>query len=173
MILRAKIPSGDTFACQSAALGDRHPHVSGWSAQSLRGGRHLRFHRHGQARPSPRHRPAARDRPRSYGDGQSGPGPVRRRLMSGCAVSGVGLSSARFLWLPRGPGSDGLASEHPRCGRHGLAEWLAGRPVCPCGQPLVPAGLRSPVRIFSNHGVLAGAPLRNRTVDLLLTMEKT
>jgi hypothetical protein len=37
-------------------------------------------------------------------------------------------------------------------------------------QPLVPTGHRSPVRIFSNHTVLAGAPLRNRTVDLLLTM---
>ena len=41
----------------------------------------------------------------------------------------------------------------------------------PCGQPLVPTGTQSLTRIFSNHSVLAGAPLRNRTVDLLLTME--
>ena len=41
---------------------------------------------------------------------------------------------------------------------------------CPFGQPLVPTGLPGSVRIFSNHAVLAGAPLRNRTVDLLLTM---
>ena len=39
-----------------------------------------------------------------------------------------------------------------------------------CGQPLVPTGPRSLVQIFSNNSVLAGAPLRNRTVDLLLTI---
>ena len=33
--------------------------------------------------------------------------------------------------VTRGPGSDGLAPGHPRGGRHGLAEWLAGRPVWP------------------------------------------
>ena len=66
------------------------------------GGRHLRFHRHGQVGPSPRHRRAARDRPRdrprSCGDGPSGLGPVRHRLMSGYAVAGAGLSGARFPW---------------------------------------------------------------------------
>jgi hypothetical protein len=122
----------------------------------------------------PRHRRAARDRPRlgrdRAGMAPSWLGPVRHRLMSGYAVTGAGLSDARFPWLPRGPGSDGLAPGHPRGCRHGLAEWLARRPVCPCGQPLVPTGPRSPVRIFSNHTVLAGAPLRNRTVDLLLTI---
>ena len=44
-----------------------------------------------------------------------------------------------------------------------------GLPV-PLRQPLVPTGLPGPVRIFSNHAVLAGAPLRNRTIDLLLTI---
>ena len=39
-----------------------------------------------------------------------------------------------------------------------------------CGQPLVPTAPQSRVQIFSNYTVLAGAPLRNRTVDLLLTM---
>ena len=38
-------------------------------------------------------------------------------------------------------------------------------------QPLGPTGPRSPGQFFSNHSVLAGAPLRNRTVDLLLTMQ--
>ena len=36
------------------------------------------------------------------------------------------------------------------------------------GQPLVPTGPQRHRRDFSNHTVLAGAPLRNRTVDLLL-----
>ena len=36
----------------------------------------------------------------------------------------------------------------------------------PCGEPLVPTGPQIPVLVFSNHAVLAGAPLRNRTVDL-------
>jgi hypothetical protein len=40
-----------------------------------------------------------------------------------------------------------------------------------CGQPLVPTAPQIRVQIFSNYIVLAGAPLRNRTVDLLLTME--
>ena len=40
-----------------------------------------------------------------------------------------------------------------------------------CGQPLVPTAPQSRVQIFSNYTVLAGAPLRNRTVDLLLTMQ--
>ena len=142
------------------------------------GGRHLRFHRHGQVGLSPRHRRAARDRPRdrprSCGDGPSGLGPVRHRLMSGCAVTGAGLSGVRFPWLPGARDLTGWprgTPGHPRGGPHGLAEWLAGRQCGPCGQPLVPTGCRSPVRIFSNHGVLAGAPLRNRTVDLLLTMD--
>jgi hypothetical protein len=64
-------------------------------------------------------------------DSRSGLGPARRRLMSGCAVTGAGLSGARFSWLPRAPGSDGLAPGHPRGCRHGLAEWLAGRLVWP------------------------------------------
>ena len=135
------------------------------------GGRHLRFHRHGQVGLSPRHRRAARDRPRSCGDGPSGLGPVRHRLMSGCAVTGAGLSGARFPWLPGARDLTGWPRGIP--GAAGMA-WPSGSlggQCGPCGQPLVPTGLRSPVRIFSNHNVLAGAPLRNRTVDLLLTIE--
>jgi len=68
------------------------------------GGRHLRFHRHGQVGLSPRHRRAARTgrgtgRDRA-GMARPGWGPVRHRLMSGCAVTGAGLSGARFPWLP-------------------------------------------------------------------------
>jgi hypothetical protein len=38
-------------------------------------------------------------------------------------------------------------------------------------QPLGPTSPQDLGQIFSNHSVLAGAPLRNRTVDLLLTMQ--
>jgi hypothetical protein len=58
----------------------------------------------------------------------------------------------------------------PRSCRHGLAGLALAGCQCPCGQPLVPTGLPGPVWFFSNHMVLAGAPLRNRTVDLLLTI---
>ena len=47
---------------------------------------------------------------------------------------------------------------------------LSARTRFPCGQPLVPTGPQRTVQIFSNHIVLAGAPLRNRTIDLLLTL---
>jgi hypothetical protein len=47
---------------------------------------------------------------------------------------------------------------------------LAGLPV-PCKQPLVPTGVHGIFELFSNKAHLAGAPLRNRTVDLLLTMQ--
>ena len=78
------------------------------------GGRHLCFHRHGQAGPSPPAPAGCAGQPRSCGDGPSGLGPARHRLMSGCAVTGAGLSGAGFPWLPRGPGSGGLAPGHPR-----------------------------------------------------------
>ena len=140
------------------------------------GGRRLRCHRHGRAGPPPP-APAARcagpaaARSRSGGNGPSGLGPVRLGLMSDRAVTGAGLSGARFPRLPRGPGSDRAAPGAP--GAAGMAgrEWRAGRSVPRCGQPLVPTGPQRPVRIFSNHTVLAGAPLRNRAVDLLLTIE--
>ena len=91
------------------------------------GGRHLRFHRHGQVGLSPRHRRAARDRPRdrprSCGDGPSGLGPVRHRLMSGCAVTGAGLSGVRFPWLP---------------GARDLTGWPRGTPGASPGRPAWP-----------------------------------
>ena len=71
-------------------------------------------------------RRAARDRPRSCGDGPSGLGPVRHRLMSGCAVTGAGLTGARF---PRLPGARDLTG-WPRGipGAAGMA-WPGGCPV--------------------------------------------
>jgi hypothetical protein len=81
-------------------------------------------------------------------------GPVRRRVPL----------------VTRGPGSDGLAPGHPRGCRHDLAEWLAGRPVWPPRAAVSPHRPSEPCPDFSNHTILAGASLRNRTVDLLLTM---
>jgi hypothetical protein len=86
-----------------------------------------------------------------------------------------GLSGAWFPGYQGGPGSDGLSRGIPRSCRHGLAGTaLGGPPVppVPCGRPLVPTGPQSAARIFSNHAILPGAPLRNRTVDLLLTMDR-
>ena len=88
---------------------------------------------------------AARDRPaRSCGDGPSGLGPVRHRLMSGCAVTGAGLSGARFPWLPGARDLTGW----PRGSRHGQAEWLAGRPVWPLRAAVSPHRLSEPCPDF-------------------------
>src|SRR5689334_2663695 len=65
--------------------------------------------------------------------------------------------------------NDRITQVHDACLR--LSETGQRLPVSPCGQPLVPTGPPSPVRIFSNHTAPAGAPLRNRTVDLLLTID--
>jgi hypothetical protein len=98
--------------------------------------------------------------------------PVKRQVRpraSAAARWWPGLS-ARFPGCKRGARGLTGCPGHPRSCRHGLAGMtLAGRPV-PCGQPLVPTGPQSRASGFSNHSVLAGAPLRNRTVDLLLTM---
>ena len=71
---------------------------------------------------------------------------------------------------PPWPGSGGAAPGIP--GGAGMAwrDWRWRAASASCRQPLVPTGLPGLARIFSNHTVLAGAPLRNRTVDLLLTM---
>ncbi len=66
-----------------------------------------------------------------------------------------------FLFQPGGRDHAGVA----------LADLPVTADSAPCGQPLVPTGTQNLVRIFSNKGILPGAPLRNRTVDLLLTME--
>jgi hypothetical protein len=122
------------------------------------GGRHLRFHRHGQIGPSPWHRaPTALDRPRRGRDlaGMARPGWASQApLISDYAVTGAGLSGARFPWLRRDPdltGCPGIPELPAWPG--GSARWAAG---VPCGQPLVPTGPRLPVQIFSNYSVLAG-----------------
>jgi hypothetical protein len=91
--------------------------------------------------------------------------------MSGCAVTGAGLSGAGSPWLPREPESDGLASGHPPgppTWPSRVARWAASMPLRAAVSPHQPP---KPVRILSNHIFLPGAPLRNRTVDLLLTMD--
>jgi hypothetical protein len=122
----------------------------------------------------PRHRrPVARDRPRPDRDlaGMARPGlgpsgsvsclTVPLLVRARPALGSLGYRGARDL-----TGRPG----RPRSCRHGLAGpagWAAGPR---CGQPLVPTGPQNPAQIFSNHTVLAGAPLRNRTVELLLTI---
>jgi hypothetical protein len=94
-----------------------------------------------------------------------------------CAVTSQSLPGTLFPRVVNSSGISRTAPDHPRepggCDHAGVA--LADLPVtadsAPCGQPLVPTGTQSLVRIFSNKGILPGAPLRNRTVDLLLTME--
>ena len=71
---------------------------------------------------------------------------------------------------PPWPGSDGAAPGIPGAAGIAWRDWRWRAASASCGQPLVPTGPQSPARIFSNHTVPAGAPLRNRTVDLLLTM---
>ena len=90
------------------------------------------------------------------------PGPPSRAAGrghdTGAAVTCPFTAMAR-IW--RGcPGAAGMA----------WRDWRWRAASASCGQPLVPTGLPGPVWFFSNHAVLAGAPLRNRTVDLLLTM---
>ena len=88
------------------------------------------------------------------------PGPPGRGHDTGAAVTCAFTAMAR-IWrgCPGIPGAAGMA----------WRDWRWGASAS-CGQPLVPTGPQGPARIFSNHMVLAGAPLRNRTVDLLLTM---
>ena len=97
-------------------------------------------------------------------------GAAGRRLTSGCALPMRACPAPGSLGYQRARNLTGCLV-HPR----ELSAWpggsgsLSGRRLC--GQPLVPTGPQSPVRIFSNHSVLAGAPLRIQTVDLLLTLD--
>ena len=70
---------------------------------------------------------------------------------------------------PAMPGSGGAAPGIPRSCWHGLAGLALAGCQCPCGQPLVPTGIRD---LFESFRISTStrAPLRNRTVDLLLTM---
>ena len=70
-------------------------------------------------------------RSRSGGNGPSGLGPVRLRLMSDRAVTGAGLSGTRFPPLPRGPGSDGPPRAPPELSPwpSGVARWAVSSPL--------------------------------------------
>ena len=89
------------------------------------------------------------------------PGPPGRGHDAAAAVT-CALTAMARIWrgCPGRPGAAGMARR----------DWRWRAASTSCGQPLVPTGSQNPGRIFSNHTVLAGAPLRNRTVDLLLTM---
>ena len=111
-------------------------------------------------RPGPggmRHGPAPDDRPAPRSRAAGPPGMIP-------AQPSPALS-------PPWPGSGGAAPSIPGAAGMAWRDWPWRAAGACCGQPLVPTGPQSLVRIFSNHGVLAGAPLRNRTVDLLLTMD--
>jgi hypothetical protein len=71
---------------------------------------------------------------------------------------------------PPWPGSDGAAPGIPGAVGTAWRDWRWRAADASCRRPLVPTGPPGPARIFSNHIILAGAPLRNRTVDLLLTI---
>jgi hypothetical protein len=71
---------------------------------------------------------------------------------------------------PPWPGSGGTAPGIPGAAGIAWRDWRWRAAGASCGQPLVPTGPQSRASVFSNHTVLAGAPLRNRTVDLLLTI---
>ena len=90
----------------------------------------------------------------------------------GCRVRimpAVVAPSARVPLLTKWPESDGLLQASP-----GLPAWHggsgAGWPPVLYWQPLVPTGTLSLSELFSIKAFSAGAPLRNRTVDLLLTV---
>ena len=90
--------------------------------------------------------------------------------LPGCRAVGMIPAQPSPAPSPPWPGSDGLRRASPEL-RYGLAGLALAGCQCLLRQPLVPTGPQNHVRIFSNHAVLAGAPLRNRTVDLLLTMD--
>jgi hypothetical protein len=102
------------------------------------------------------HGPAPDDRPAPP------PGPPGRGHDTGAAVTCAFTAMAR---IRRGcPG-------HRRSCRHGLAGLALAGCHCLLRAAVSPHRPSGPCLVFSNYTVLAGAPLRNRTVDLLLTME--
>jgi len=116
--------------------------------------------------------PAA-SRPRSCGWRMASPGWSQSGAVSRLDVPLPvwAYPGARFPRLGRSPGSEGCPG-HPGAAGMTWQQWWRwpGLPV-PCGQPLVPTSSPNLLELFSNNIVLAGAPLRNRTVDLLLTMQ--
>jgi hypothetical protein len=102
------------------------------------------------------HGPAPDDRPAPP------PGPPGRGHDTGAAVTCAFTAMAR---IRRGcPG-------HRRSCRHGLAGLALAGCHCLLRAAVSPHRPSGPCLVFSNYTVLAGAPLRNRTVDLLLTMD--
>jgi hypothetical protein len=175
---RARWPGRLTLAAarRAARTAGRRPGPR--ARQSHQGRRRLAACPETRPRPAPDDRlaptgccaaAAAASRSRSCGGWPVRARAVRRSFMSDCASPVWACPAPGALWLPRGLGSDGLpwASRELSAWPGRVSRWVAS---VPCGQPLVPTGPQSPVRIFSNYVVLAGAPLRNRTIDLLLTM---
>ena len=109
-----------------------------------------------------------------------GPGGIRytarHRTIARLPLPGhraVGMIPARPSPAPSPPwpGSDGAARGHPGAAGMAWRDWRWRAANASCREPLVPTGPQSPALIFSNYTILAGVPLRNRTVDLLLTIE--
>ena len=97
---------------------------------------------------------------------------ARRRLRRSCGLDGVGQlprMAGRERARAQGGGCCRDPGDGPSWSRAPGSDWVR-QDGGACGQPLVPTAPQSRVQIFSNYGVLAGAPLRNRTVDLLLTI---
>ena len=88
------------------------------------------------------------------------------------ALTGLGLYGALFPLVTTGPGSHGLVPGilGPTDRSRRERRWLGYRH--PCLQPLGPTdALIAYAQCFRMISSRCGAPLRNRTVDLLLTME--
>jgi len=105
-------------------------------------------------------RPASTRTPSAAGGSRSRSAPSAGSLVAPSAPGSL---------LTKRPESDGLLQASP-----GLPAWHggsgAGWPPVLYWQPLVPTGTLSLSELFSIKAFSAGAPLRNRTVDLLLTV---
>src|SRR4029077_10601994 len=119
--------------------------------------------------------------PRHGGTGSSD---GHQLMAAGACACPAAIASAAVAWvgfgqLPRMAGRERARAQGGGCyrdpgdgaswSRAPDSDWMR-QDSGACGQPLVPTAPQSRVQIFSNYTVLAGAPLRNRTVDLLLTM---
>jgi hypothetical protein len=98
----------------------------------------------------------ARDRVRAGCDTRPGTRRLPGSPHPGHRAAGMIPAQASPAPSPPWPGSDGAAPGIPGAAGIAWRDWRWRAASAFCGQPLVPTGSQSPVRIVSNHGVLAG-----------------